>query len=572
MKNRELNESNIYYELKPNFGKLKRGKYLGYIIFFAFLVLIVFLNYVLSNDSIFAALFYAFISVVVLFANVYSSMSTMSFFHYRKTRLYKKYIVLPILKKIDGFVKYIFKSREYRIQSLSFDSKDKIEDLMVFRRNNYTLYCSEFLCPTKIDKNKKHLKMLLMKFVLDKPLGEQMVISFHNEPNASAYFKYQHKHLRKQWYNIYSLFEIFTFNNDKSIKLHKQLMSLIKILGENPRIVIDNDVICIYKQLDKDNFELIIDDEVKDQIISQSIYSDCDLLEKILATANLMDTYTENDSSIIMSIPPDEKEVEENLSSYIKSYTKNSYYVSRIIIPLLFILLPVIALYIAALLVPFIGIAPLFFWLAGVILLFTALRKSMSRLVNNIVAKRLIKKICYRFNHSLYEFKYRRRIKRTDTDKRPFRYFDYDYLRQHSIECHLGNYKLYLFGDDCFNGTLMEFEYNTQVSAVVQLLVHKCEIKIVEGYDNYVIDPALQKCILIVSDYLQVFNPYLTLNIVLRPTLVQIYVPSSGYIDLSMGLFEAPDYELTAQNAVQISRMIRAADKFVETHISNYLS
>ena len=116
----------------------------------------------------------------------------------------------------------------------------------------------------------------------------------------------------------------------------------------------------------------------------------------------------------------------------------------------------------------------------------------------------------------------------------------------------------------------MEFKYNTKLSEVVQLVVRNREMKIVECSDNTVIDPEMKNCIMAVADYLSVFNPYLTLNVVLRPDIIQIYVPSIGYIDLSMDLFEAPDYELTAQNAVQISRMIRAADKFVDTYNRKY--
>ena len=564
MKTNKLNYYQFRYELESNFEKLRQGNYLAYIIYVLSVLIIFSLICVYSNDHIFLAIFKAILFGFVATACVVECLIYLNFFKNRKIRKYKKLIVLPILKKIEGFVKYVFYSRDYRVQSLSFNSKDKIDDLMVFRRNNYTLYCSEFLSPRQIDRGKKHLNMLQMKFVLDKPWGEQMVLTFQKEPNASAYFSFHLKPVRHQWYYIYSLFEIFTFDHERAFKLHKLLLSVIKIWGEYPRIVIDNDVICIYKQLDKNNFELKSEDYITDPIICNQLSSDLEMLEKILATADLMDSYTENDTSIILSIPSEEKEVEDDLSSYIKSYTKISFYVTRIMVPLLAILLTVISFYLAV----SIGIIALYFWLFGVVFLFVALGTFMSRLLNNIVAKRLIKSVCYRFNHSLKRFKYRRRCKREDYDKEQFWYFDYQYLRQHSIECQFSSYKLYLFGDDCFNGTLMEFEYNTKAKGV-QLLVHNYEIKIVEDYDGFVLDPALKKCIMAVSDYLRVFNPYLTLNVVLLSTKVQIYVPSSGYIDLTMGLFETPDYELTAQNAVQISRMIRAADKFVETYISS---
>ncbi len=126
-----------------------------------------------------------------------------------------------------------------------------------------------------------------------------------------------------------------------------------------------------------------------------------------------------------------------------------------------------------------------------------------------------------------------------------------------------------MFSDDCFSGTLLEFEYYTKNWNDVEMIVTNSGIQNVGGATYIVIDDKMNKCIMSVMEYLRYFNPSLTLHVVKNRSLVQIYVPSSGYIDLSMGLFEAPDYELTARNAIQISRMIRAAGRFVDTYSSN---
>ena len=89
--------------------------------------------------------------VLSLFTNIYSLIS----------RKYKKNILLPILQQIDGFDNYNFKSRDYRTQMLSHELSDKNEDVMVFRRSNFTLYCEEFLSKVPLTKNSNKYVILL---------------------------------------------------------------------------------------------------------------------------------------------------------------------------------------------------------------------------------------------------------------------------------------------------------------------------------------------------------------------------------------------------------------------------
>ncbi|MBR6178105.1 MAG: hypothetical protein IKQ70_09525 [Bacteroidales bacterium] len=562
MKINDLNIEEIIKESKKNFGKLSRASLYYYGSYVLLLIIVFFIMMILRPHHSIKFL----IGVSIIIVLVIGYLSTFTNIYKIYSRFYKKTILLPILQKIDGFVNYYFKSRDYRIQSLSHNSTDNNEDVMVFRRNHFTLFCSEFSTGKEFYP-KLYPKYLLMKFVLDKPIGEQVLIALRTLDNSSAYFSNDKYNFGCQHYNCFSLFEHVELNDDISNKLKYLLISIFNIWLVDLRLVLDNDVICVYAPLKKDNFEL----GVTDYDYEERIESDFKILKQILATTDELNSFTDCDLAIDLSIPSEDKKVEDELSSYVKSYTAKISHFARVGVLLSYVIFVIIAFVLMVLLYFYLEEDKLIeIWMTGSFLLSFYLGIFMSRILNRIVVKRIFKTICKCFNRTFTHFKFRKRRNKKDKDTKSFRYFDYDYLRQHSIECQFSNYNLYLFGDDNFNGTLMEFKYNTKLSEVVQLVVRNREMKIVECSDNTVIDPEMKNCIMAVADYLSVFNPYLTLNVVLRPDIIQIYVPSSGYIDLSMDLFEAPDYELTAQNAVQISRMIRAADKFVDTYNRKY--
>ena len=484
--------------------------------------------------------------ILSLFTNIYSLIS----------RKYKKIILLPILQQIDGFDNYNFKSRDYRTQMLSHESSDKNEDVMVFRRSNFTLYCEEFLSKVPLTKNSNKY-VILLKFQLDKPLGYQLLFSNDYNLDAAGYYSIE----LSRFNPYYSLFNNACVDESTHIALSNLYKSLIEIFDSNIRLLVDNDVICLYYYSKSNNFEI----KVTDSDYEAKLKSDFKLLNQIMDAADLIDSFTKDKYSLIVPKPSTDMMIEDVLTSDIKEITSKSSRFIRIMVVVIVILLIIFSyLLLFKIAVWMEDGGPMNIWWMGGLFVLLSIPLYTSRLLNFFIPKKIFKTIGERFNRTFVKFRRRRQKKYKNT--KIFKFFKSDYFKANSAVCKFDNYNLYLFNDECFTGTLMEFEFNTRILEDVALIANNSEMKIVLGATNTVIDNRIKDCILAVLDYLHSFNPSLSLNVVLQRKLVQIYVPTSGYVDLRMGLFENPDYELTAQNAVQISRMIRAADKFVDTY------
>ncbi|MBO4371611.1 MAG: hypothetical protein J5826_01640 [Bacteroidales bacterium] len=463
---------------------------------------------------------------------------------------------MPILQQIDGFDNYNFKSRDYRTQMLSHESSDKNEDVMVFRRSNFTLYCEEFLSKVPLTKNSNKY-VVLLKFQLDKPLGYQLLFSNDYNLDAAGYYSIE----LSKFNPYYSLFNNACVDESTHIALSNLYKSLIEIFDSNIRLLVDNDVICLYYYSKSNNFEI----KVTDSDYEAKLKSDFKLLNQIMDAADLIDSFTKDKYSLIVPKPSTDMMIEDVLTSDIKEITSKSSRFIRIMVVVIVILLIIFSyLLLFKIAVWMEDGGPMNIWWMGGLFVLLSIPLYTSRLLNFFIPKKIFKTIGERFNRTFVKFRRRRQKKNKNT--KIFKFFKSDYFKANSAVCKFDNYNLYLFNDECFTGTLMEFEFNTRILEDVALIVNNSEMKIVLGATNTVIDNRIKDCILAVLDYLHSFNPSLSLNVVLQRNLVQIYVPSSGYVDLRMGLFEKPDYELTAQNAVQISRMIRAADKFVDSY------
>lgn len=560
MKISEMNIEEIIRESDNGFWKLKRAKFFYYVV----------------NAAIFAAIFLClirddnelvhpfFVTILIFVVLKYGIEPEIPLMHFWYSRMYKKEVLLPILQKIDGFKKYYFKSRDFRVKMLSHNLSDKNEDVMVFNRSNCVMYCSEFYSKISFSKKETYDTLLLLKFKMEKPLGFQLLFSDDGKLDNEGYYLVKSSSKCK----CYSLFKNLSIDETQFKAFYNLFVSLKENFGYYLRLMIDNDVICIYVYTRENHFDLKV--SVSDSVYEDRLISDIRLLKRIFDASDLIESFAEKDSSLLLPIPLEDRLIADMLIPEIKIITKRNSRFARVVIISLVIIVFVVSFVLALVLVVFAEKGdPIILWWSCMLSLFAIIGKLMTRLFNRLLPKKIFTSICNRFNKTVKSFKVKRRRNKKSKPTNEFQFFNFDYLKENSIMCKFDTYNLYLFSDDCFTGTLLEFEYYTKNWKDVEMIVTNSGIQNVGGATYIVIDDKIKKCIMSVMEFLRDFNPSLTLHVVEHRSLVQIYVPSSGYIDLSMDLFEAPDYELTAQNAVQISRMIRAADRFVETYRSN---
>ena len=555
MKISEMNIEEIIRESENGFWKLKRAKFYYYVVNVAIFTAI-FLCLIRDENELLIP-FFVTIPFFLIFKYIETRLPLMRFWY---SRLYKKVVLITILQKIDGFKKYYFKSRDFRVRMLSLNLSDKNEDVMVFIRSNCVMYCSEFYSNEKEQNN----TLLLLKFKMEKPWGFQLLFTDDGGLDNSGY------HLVKSSAKCkcYSLFDNLSIDESQFKAFYNLFVSLKENFGYYLRLMIDNDVICVYVFTRDNHFDLKVSDS--DSVYEDRLVEDIRLLKRIFDASDLIESFAEKDSSLLLSIPLEDRLIANMLIPDIKVITKRNSRFVRVAVLLLFIIVFVVSFVLSLVLVALSQTGdPITTWFSCMLSLFAILGMLMSRLLNRLLPKKIFTSICNKFNKTVNSFNVKRRKNKKSNNTNEFQFFNFDYLKENSNMCKFDNYNIYMFSDDCFTGTLLEFEYYTRNWKNVEMIVTNSGIHNVGGATYIVIDDKIKKCIMSVMEFLRDFNPSLTLHVVEHRSLVQIYVPSSGYIDLSMDLFEAPDYELTAQNAVQISRMIRAADRFVETYRSN---
>ena len=475
--------------------------------------------------------------------------------------LYKNTILFPLLQKIDGFVRYEQKSRDHRVKLLSYMLTDYTEDYMEFRRDNFSWYCSEFSLDvdskkdyiyTRYSKSPNKQTALLIRFELDKPLGEQIFVTNDKTIYTGGYFQTT----CSNGLTYYSLCNNYSMDEARQVSVSSIFQFLLLQFNTSVSLVIDNDAVCIYVYLDHNHFECSLQGDLK---LLQLVEEIVDLVEKELVT----------DSDLAAP-------AKRNLPSH-ESDTKILNCVNRVsfLLHVVFVLLTIFLFIMSLVLLAKFHLSKAGANVIGMVvglgvplvcLIIFYVNRFSNTLLNRCVGKVMLNKIAKRSGKKIGDVIFKPIHKNLFSSKKLFKFVDFNYLKQFSIVCDFPNYDLYLYDDDCFTGALIKFKHVSNTISDVQLSVGDDGIKVVSGGSQADIEQRLKDSMMALLKYLRTFFPSIRLHVMVMPKFVHVYVPSLGYVDLTRFFVKGIESKLALQNIRTIATMINAADVFVDTY------